>query len=74
MMRNKLMKSKKSMSLRKLNVITIDEMKECIQEWMAQCTSPINLAMTYAECKAELDYQLRFCMSMFYEGEGGQDA
>ena len=52
-------------------MITIDEMKECIQEWMAQCASPINLAMTYAECKAGLDYQLRFCMNMFYEGGAG---
>lgn len=47
--------------------ISIDEMKECIQEWFEQANSPVELAMIYADCKMELDKQLICRMSFFYE-------
>lgn len=43
-------------------MVTIDEMKECIQEWMGQTRAPVELARTYAEIYRELDRQLEICM------------
>ena len=48
-------------------MISIDEMKLRIQEWMAQPLSAIELAYTYAEIKAELEKQLEFCMAIQIE-------
>ncbi len=45
-----------------------EEMKSCIQEWMAQALDAVELAKTYAEIKQELDLQLEFCMSELLEG------
>lgn len=44
---------------------SIEDMKSCIQEWMAQSLSAVELAQTYAECKEELDRQMEFCMGNF---------
>lgn len=46
-------------------MVEIDEMKSCIQEWMAQPLSAIKLARLYSELKAELEKQLEFCMESF---------
>ena len=48
-------------------MISIDDMKSCIQEWMAQELSAVDLAKTYAEIKMELDKQLEYCMAGFVE-------
>lgn len=44
---------------------SIEDMKSCIQEWMAQPLSAVELAQTYAECKEELDRQMEYCMGSF---------
>ena len=49
-------------------MVDIEDMKGCIQEWMAQELSAVNLAKTYAECKGELDRQLEYCMESFISG------
>jgi len=52
-------------------MVSIDDMKSMIQEWMAQELSAVELAKTYAECRAELDKQLEYCMAQFtQEGQG----
>ena len=46
-------------------MVSIDDMKTCIQEWMAQELTAVDLAKTYAEIRAELDKQLEVCMAEF---------
>lgn len=48
---------------------SIDNMKSCIQDWMAQPLSAVDLAQTYAECMAELNRQLEYCMRIFTQEE-----
>lgn len=51
-------------------MVSIDEIKSCIQEWMAQPLTAVELAKTYAEIKLELEKQLEYCMtSLCEEGE-----
>jgi len=50
-------------------MVDIEDMKSCIQEWMAQGPSAVCLAKTYAEIRTELDKQLEFCMTVFTEPE-----
>ena len=46
---------------------SIEDMRTCIQEWMAQELTAVNLAKTYAEIRIELDKQLEVCMEGFTE-------
>ena len=48
---------------------SIDDMKSCIQEWMAEALSAVELAKTYAEVRSELDKQLEYCMDEFTRKE-----
>jgi hypothetical protein len=49
------------------SVTSIEDMRTCIQEWMAQELTAVNLAKTYAEIRIELDKQLEVCMEGFTE-------
>jgi hypothetical protein len=51
------------------SVTSIEDIRTCIQEWMMQELTAVNLAKTYAEIKLELDKQLEVCMEGF-TGEG----
>lgn len=46
-------------------MVSHEDMKSCVQEWMAQELSAVDLAKTYAEIRAELDKQLEYCMEHF---------
>lgn len=50
-------------------MVSIEDMKDCIQEWMAQSTSPTVLSRIYAEIFCELNRQLDICMDCLTEQE-----
>ncbi|MFV0413320.1 MAG: hypothetical protein ACK5L3_08630 [Oscillospiraceae bacterium] len=43
-------------------MVELEEMKEVLQEWMAQPTSQAELARLYGELRMELEKQLDYCM------------
>lgn len=43
-------------------MVSIDDMKSCIQEWMGQALLPSDLARIYADISLELERQLDICM------------
>lgn len=46
-------------------MIPMDDMKYCIQEWMAQCLTAKETAYQYAELRGELDKQMEYMMDSF---------
>ena len=53
-------------------MVSIEDMHELIQEWMAQPISAVELAETYAAIRMELDKQLPICMDEF-TGKGEKE-
>lgn len=50
-------------------IVTIDEMKSCIQEWFVQPVDAVTLAKVYAEVLEEINYQLEYRMKCLTEKE-----
>ena len=48
-------------------MVSIEDMKSIIQEWMAQELSPVDLGKTYAEVLCELNKQFEYCMNSLVE-------
>lgn len=49
-------------------MVSIEDMKDMIQEWMAQELCPVDLGRTYAEVLCELNKQFEFCMDSLVDG------
>ena len=53
-------------------MVSLEDMQECVQEWMAQPLSAVELAETYAAIRLELEKQLHVCMDeLTGKGEKG---
>ena len=48
-------------------MVSVDDMKSMIQEWMAQELTISDLSRTYTEVRIELDKQLEYCINSFIE-------
>ncbi len=46
---------------------SIDDIKQFIQEWFAECSDAVEVAKTYAEISKETDKQLIFMLDSFTE-------
>ncbi|PXV85113.1 hypothetical protein C8E03_11937 [Lachnotalea glycerini] len=44
---------------------SVEDMKQCIQEWFTDCSDPIEVARTYAEIEKETEKQLVFMLDTF---------
>ncbi len=49
--------------------VSIEDMQDMIQEWMAQATTPVDLAKVYAAIMQETNWQLEFVMKILMEDE-----